>query len=142
MKAEELEVLEKVYLEAREKGRLIGEHRLILAKKFGKRFENAWKAVVEGAVKKYVFEPSGRIVWIVVGRERDYQVLPEVNYCTCEDYYFRVLDGEILLCYHLLAQKLAEALGKYEEIKESDSLYETLTAEWRFIKKEWYTEET
>ena len=114
----------------------------------GKTFEavlappNSVSSFELNLVKKYVFEPSGRIVWIVVGRERDYQVLPEVNYCTCEDYYFRVLDGEILLCYHLLAQKLAEALGKYEEIKESDSLYETLTAEWRFIKKEWYTEET
>ncbi len=141
MKAEELKTLEKICLEAREKGGLTGEHRLTLAKIFGKRFENAWKAVAEGAVKKYVFEPSGRTVWIVVGKERDYQVLPEVNYCTCEDYYFRVLDGEILLCYHILAQKLAEALNRYEQIDESDDLYETLTAEWRFIKREWFKEE-
>lgn len=114
--------------------------RVKLLKRFGKRFENAWKALLEGAVKKYVFEPSGRIVWIVVGKERDYQLLPEVAYCTCDDYYFRVLDGEALLCYHLIAQRLAEALNRYEEFRESDELYDSLMAEWRYLKKEWFEE--
>ena len=140
MKAED-EVLAEACREAREKGVLPKPLRAKLLQRFGKRFENAWKALVEKAVKKYVFQPSGRIVWIVVGKERDYQVLPEVGYCTCDDYYFRVLDGEALLCYHLIAQRLAEALGSYELVEAEDEIYETLMAEWRYVRREWFEEE-
>jgi predicted nucleic acid-binding Zn finger protein len=82
-------------------------------------------------VKRYVFEPSGRVVWVVVGRESEYQVLPESGYCDCSDFYFRVVDGEAGLCYHLMAQRLAEALVEYEEIREEDEFYEPLMEEWR-----------
>ncbi|RLI15126.1 MAG: hypothetical protein DRO43_02165 [Candidatus Hecatellales archaeon] len=122
--------------EASEKGALSSRYMNLLAQRFGKRFENAWKAVTEGAVKKYVFQPSGRVIWIVVGKERDYQVLPEVDYCTCDDYYYRVLDGEALLCYHLIAQRLAEALNRYELVETEENLYETFMSEWRLIRKE------
>lgn len=132
------ELLAKACREALERGSLSNHHKKLLTQRFGKRFENAWKAVVERAVKKYVFQPSGRVVWVVVGKERDYQILPEVSYCTCDDYYYRVLDGETLLCYHLIAQRLAEALNSYELIEDDDNLYEILMAEWRHIKKEWF----
>ncbi|WP_309491970.1 hypothetical protein [Candidatus Hecatella orcuttiae] len=102
---------------------------------FGKRGENALKALEDGAVKKYIFEPSGRVVWVVVGKERDYQVLPSVNYCSCDDFYFRVLDGETSLCYHVIAQKISELLGRFEVIVDSDEIYEALMEEWRQIKK-------
>jgi predicted nucleic acid-binding Zn finger protein len=82
-------------------------------------------------VKKYVFGPSGRVVWVVVGRESEYQVLPESGYCDCSDFYFRVVDGEVGLCYHLMAQRLAEVLEEYEEIREEDEFYEPLMEEWR-----------
>ncbi|RLI26129.1 MAG: hypothetical protein DRO52_03025 [Candidatus Hecatellales archaeon] len=135
------ELLAKACLEAGREGKLPEGLRRLLAQRFGRRFENAWKAVVEGAVKKYVFQPSGRIVWIVVGKERDYQLLPEVGYCTCDDYYYRVLDGEALLCYHLIAQRLAESLNRYELVEAEDYLYERLMEEWRHLKKEWFEEE-
>ena len=82
-------------------------------------------------MKKYVFEPSGRVVWIIVGRESEYQVLPESGYCDCSDFYFRVVDGEAGLCYHLMAQRLADALEEYEETREGDEFYEPLMEEWR-----------
>ena len=131
----EEQVLEEVCGRVRVKG--LGEReKEVLLKTFGKRFENALKALEDGAVKKYVFEPSGRVVWIVVGKEKDYQIIPTVNYCSCDDFYFRVIGGDIPLCYHIIAQKLAESLNKYELITESDSLFETLMREWRFIRKE------
>ena len=107
---------------------------LRLSKIFGKRFDNAYKALKEGRVKKYCFKPSGRIVWIVVGKERDYEVIPEVDFCMCDDFYFRVIDHEVYLCYHLIAQKLADALGEYEEIEASDQIYGTLMEEWRTVR--------
>jgi hypothetical protein len=35
------------------------------------------------------------------------------------------------LCYHLIAQKIANALGWYETIEERDELYDSLMAEWK-----------
>ncbi|RLI04508.1 hypothetical protein DRO26_04460 [Candidatus Bathyarchaeota archaeon] len=135
MKKEE-SLIEEVYHKIKETGKIDENIKHSLLKVFGKRFENALKALEEGAVKKYVFEPSGRVVWIVVGKERDYQIIPSVNYCSCDDFYFRVLDGGTCVCYHVLAQKLAEALNRYELITESDSFYDLLMKEWRFIREE------
>lgn len=102
-----------------------------LRSSLGDRFDKAWGLVERRRVKRYVFEPSGRVVWVVVGRESEYQVLPESGYCDCSDFYFRVVNGETGLCYHLMAQRLAEALVEYEEIREEDEFYEPLMEEWR-----------
>jgi predicted nucleic acid-binding Zn finger protein len=92
----------------------------------GSRFDNALKIVEQNKVKLYVFDPSGRRVWIVVGKSQDYQILPNAEFCACDDYYFKVIGGKAPLCYHLIAQKLAEALGKFNLIRESDEKYEII----------------
>ena len=84
-------------------------------------------------IKKYIFKPSGRIAWIVIGKEREYLVMPAADFCTCDDFYFRVMDREVHLCYHLIAQKLAEALMWYDLINERDELYTSLMEEWRKV---------
>jgi len=132
----EPQLIDSVCSKLRQTGRIPEGEREHLSKVFGKRFENALKALEEGCVKKYVFEPSGRVVWIVVGKEKDYQVIPTTNYCSCDDFYYRVVDGDTSLCYHTIAQKLSEALNKYELITDSDMLYEVFMREWRFVKKE------
>jgi predicted nucleic acid-binding Zn finger protein len=98
---------------------------------FGQRFTKAWKTVEGKRVKKYVFKPSKRVVWIVVGKGRDYLIIPAADFCTCDDFYFRVMDRQIHLCYHLIAQKLAETLESYDLYEEEDKLYEVLMKEWR-----------
>jgi predicted nucleic acid-binding Zn finger protein len=35
------------------------------------------------------------------------------------------------LCYHLIAQKIANVLDWYEHVEEHDELYETLVKEWK-----------
>ncbi len=126
-------LLKSVCEEAQGRG-VISENRLsMLSRALGKRFENAYKAIEEGRVKKYVFNPSRRVVWIVVGRERDYQIIPESSFCTCDDFYFQVIDQKAILCYHLIAQTLAEALDRYETLDDSDDLYEPLMREWRAV---------
>ncbi|MFX1318288.1 MAG: hypothetical protein ACFE9D_03230 [Promethearchaeota archaeon] len=102
----------------------------------GDRFWKALQAVANDLVKKYVFEPSGREAWVVVGKSRDYRVLSEV-YCDCEDFYINVIVKRTAdLCYHILAQILAKALSKYSEIRIDDMRYNTLREEWeRLLEK-------
>jgi predicted nucleic acid-binding Zn finger protein len=128
---EEKKALREASEEARMLGRVSEERTTQLRSVFGDRFERALRLVEEKRVKKYLFEPSGRIIWIVVGKEKEYQILPRAGYCPCDDFYFRVINGETGLCYHLIAQCLAEALGIFEEVREGDEFYEPLMAEWR-----------
>jgi len=127
----EIDTLNDICREAKAENRLSGKNLTVLYELFGQRFSKALNALKENRVKKYVFEPSGRKVWIVIGRERDYLIMPAAEFCMCDDFYFRVLDKKIHLCYHLIAQKIARNLAWYETIEESDKLYESLMNEWK-----------
>ena len=127
----EIETLTAICREAKTHGKLSGKNLNDLYDLFGQRFTKALGTLKENRVKKYVFKPSGRVVWIVIGRERDYLIMPEAEFCTCDDFYFRVLDKKIHLCYHLIAQKIALNLDWYEKLEESDELYKALMAEWK-----------
>jgi predicted nucleic acid-binding Zn finger protein len=129
----EIKVLERVCKEAKTGGELTEDHLAQLAEAFGSRFTKAWETLKEKRVKKYVFSPSGRIVWIVVGREREYQIMPEAGFCSCDDFYFRVMDREAQICYHLIAQKIADTLELYDKIEEEDRLYDCLMEEWKKV---------
>jgi len=129
----EIKVLEQVCEEAKTNGEVTGNHLTQLSEALGSRFTKAWDTIKEERVKKYVFSPSGRIVWIVVGREREYQIMPAAAFCSCDDFYFRVMDREANICYHLIAQKIAEALERYDKVEEEDRLYECLMEEWKKV---------
>jgi predicted nucleic acid-binding Zn finger protein len=127
----EIDILNKICRTAKTEGKLSGKNLTALYDLFGQRFTKALDALKENRVKKYTFKPSSRTVWIVIGRERDYLIMPEAEFCTCDDFYFRVLDKKVHLCYHLIAQKIARNLGWYETIEENDEPYETLMSEWK-----------
>lgn len=130
-KNSELDVLNTVCKEAKAEGKLTGRNLTKLYDMFDQRFVRAFEALKEERVKKYVFKPSRRVVWIVVGKERDYLIMPEAEFCPCDDFYFRVLDKKVHMCYHLIAQKIANALEWYETIEEEDKLYDSLMEEWK-----------
>jgi predicted nucleic acid-binding Zn finger protein len=123
-------VLEHVSQELRRTHVLTEEQKETLSKVFEKRLPPALALVDARNVSSYRFKPSGRTIWIVKGRRGDYQVMPESMFCTCDDYYFRVMDNKKQLCYHLVAQQLAEALGKFESSEMADSSYAEATAQW------------
>ncbi|RLI08344.1 hypothetical protein DRO42_06530 [Candidatus Bathyarchaeota archaeon] len=131
MASEERRILESVCDAARSARRLTRAQWERLRSAFGDRFEKAWRLVEERRVKLYVFEPSGRTAWIVVGRGGEYQILPASGYCSCNDFYYRVVDGGAGVCYHLIGQRLADALGAYDEVHEGDEFFDALMAEWR-----------
>ena len=129
----EIKMLENICEEAKNKGRITDKHLTQLSEALGSRFTKAWETLKEERVKKYVFSPSGRIVWIVVGREREYLILSAAGFCSCDDFYFRVMDREAHLCYHLIAQKIADALELYDKVEGDDSLYDVLMKEWNKV---------
>ena len=129
----ETETLNAICREAKAVGKLSGENITQLYELFGARFSKALDAVKEGRVKKYTFKPSSRVIWIVVGRERDYLIMPEAEFCTCDDFYFRVLDKKVHMCYHLLTQKLSQNLGWFDSIEEHDDCYDMLMKEWKKV---------
>ena len=132
-KASETEVLEHVCKEAKMKKRVLKTNLSRLSIVFGSRFTKAWESLNNRRIKKYAFKPSGRVVWIVVGKEREYLVMPAADFCSCDDFYFRAMNRKIHLCYHLIAQKLAEALEAYDLVEENDQLYDSLIEEWKKV---------
>ncbi len=127
----EIETLNAICRQAKTEGKLSGTNLTDLYELFGQRFTKALDALKEGRVKKYTFKPSGKIVWIVVGRERDYLIMPEAEFCTCDDFYFRVLDKKVHMCYHLLTQKIAQNLSWFETIDADDESFNMLMNEWK-----------
>ncbi len=124
-------VLEQVLGEVRTRRELSRFNWKRLMDAFGDRFTRAWGMVTENRVKRYVFRPSGREVWIAVGNNAEYMIYPYAGYCSCSDFYFRVLDEEVAVCYHVLAQRLAEALRHYDTVHEEDEAYHTLMDIWK-----------
>ena len=102
-----------------------------MEKSFGERFQKAFTLVRNGAVKCYLFKPSGRVIWEVTGRKSSYQVMPHTDFCSCDDYYFRVMNSKKQLCYHIIAQRIALALNEFEKEDHHDLDYGKVTKKWR-----------
>jgi len=99
--------------------------------KYGKRFVRALQAAEENKVAKYQFQPSNTATWIVRGRGRHYMVIPKI-YCTCRSFYQDVvISREIKMCYHILAQQIAEIRNLYNNIDSSDAERRKMYVEWR-----------
>jgi predicted nucleic acid-binding Zn finger protein len=131
MALREQRVLQQVIRELRTEKELSRSNWQRLRDVFGKRFLQAWDLVVNRRIKKYIFRPSEREVWIAIGNSGEYLIYPHASYCSCSDFYFRVLDEEVAFCYHLLAQKLAEALEYFDTILEEDDVYRELMDIWK-----------
>lgn len=83
--------------------------------------EKAAGALAAGSVKLHLFQPSGRRLWTVVGKEGEYWVDPELVFCSCKDYYFVTLSGGAP-CYHIESVKKAIQEG-VEALEFSDGDY-------------------
>lgn len=93
-----------------------------------RRKQRAEKVVEDLGVKLHRFEPSGREIWTVVGREGDFLVEDHASetgesYCSCDDFHFRVLGGTVSECYHLIALREARKRKQFSRIVFSDDEY-------------------
>ena len=55
--------------------------------------------------------------------------MPEIDYCSCYDFYFQFDHGHV--CYHIIAQKLAEAICTFDKFEDDDQLFSVLIKEWK-----------
>ena len=99
------------------KGKLAG------FEKYGTKLDRAIDTVLAGGVKESRFLPSGRKVITVVGRLGDEFIDPEKPYCSCSNFYFRVLGGREETCYHLISYRVAVMTGKVDVTEFSDEEY-------------------
>ncbi len=129
----EVNLLREISQELRRTHLLTESQKQVLSKVFEKRLPQALAIVESGKVAIYRFRPSGRTLWIVKGRKGEYQVMPDSMFCTCDDYYFRVMDKKKQLCYHLVAQQIAEGIGKFAMSELADSKYSEVTSRWNAL---------
>jgi predicted nucleic acid-binding Zn finger protein len=121
--------------ELKSTGKLSEHLKDALLQTFGDRFTNGWELANSRKVRRYEFKPSERVVWAVQGRKGEYQVMPDIPFCYCDDYYFRVMDKKRGLCYHIIAQRVAETLNQFVKISKKDIQYSTITRRWRAEEK-------
>ena len=126
----ELRTIDKICSEIRVSKKIDGKLRAKLLAYFAGRFENALSLIQKKRIRKYRFSPSGRVIWAVKGRKAEYQVIPESNFCSCDDYYFRVIDRKRQLCYHIIAQRLADVMERYILEELPDSAYGRIADRW------------
>ena len=114
-----------------EKDELLQSDIEFFKRRYGKKFVRALKAAEDGKVVKYMFSPSDSSTWIVRGRKREYMVIPDI-YCTCRSFYQEVvISRDTNICYHLLAQRIAELRGLHETREATDQDRRQMYIEWR-----------
>jgi predicted nucleic acid-binding Zn finger protein len=79
-------------------------------------------ALASGSVKQMFFLPSGKRLWIVVGKDNEYWTDPDLGFCSCKDFYFTTLSGGDE-CYHLKSVRKAIEENRFTTVEFSDSEY-------------------
>jgi predicted nucleic acid-binding Zn finger protein len=79
-------------------------------------------AVSSGSVKQMLFLPSGKKLWIVVGKDNEYWADPELGFCSCKDFYFTTLSGGDE-CYHLKSVRKAAEENRFTKMEFADREY-------------------
>jgi predicted nucleic acid-binding Zn finger protein len=101
-----------------------------LYKSLGTRFNKAIKIIKEKKLYKLT-SLEKMAFWVIIGSNKDYVVLSNAHYCSCDDYYFAVISGKAKGCKHLLAQKLGERLYDYQVIKLNEIQVHDFHVLWR-----------
>lgn len=78
--------------------------------------------VRSGSVKQMLFLPSGKKLWVVIGRDNEYWTDPELGFCSCKDFYFTTLSGG-QDCYHLKSVRKTIQQRGFAAIEFDDSDY-------------------
>ena len=118
----------KIYKKVKEKGIIDEELIKYLDSIFSDKASNILEVLSRG-FKKYVYIPSNRTVWAVMGkaREIEYLIYPR-TYCSCYNFYNQILQDKkdkIVFCKHILAQILSDGLNNYQKIELDDSEFNT-----------------
>jgi predicted nucleic acid-binding Zn finger protein len=78
--------------------------------------------VSSGCVKRMLCLPSGKKLWVVIGKDNEYWIDPELGFCSCKDFYFATLSGG-QDCYHLKSVRKAMQQKRFTTTEFDDSYY-------------------
>ena len=79
--------------------------------------------ILKRNITKYVYKPSNRIVWTVIGENDEYFIYPKI-YCSCIDFYKNVIiKRKRQFCKHLIAQTIGEALDIFNTTEFNDNKF-------------------
>ncbi len=85
--------------------------------------------IVNRGIVKYIFNPSNRIVWVVRGNEKEYLIYPRL-FCSCKSFYKSVVsEKRNVVCKHIIAQLISEALQTYQTKEAKDEEFKALLKE-------------
>ena len=90
---------------------------------YGRKFDRALATVLAGGVKESRFLPSGRRIVTVVGKLGEEFIDPQKPYCSCSNFFFKVMRGKEETCYHLLSYTIASRSGNVDVVEFSDEEY-------------------
>jgi len=79
-------------------------------------------AVMSRSIKQLVFRPSGKTLWIVIGKDNEHWTDPELGFCSCKHFYFKTLSGGHD-CYHLQSVRKAIQEKRYTIVEFADNEY-------------------
>ncbi len=72
------------------------------------------------AIKVHLFRPSVRRIYTIVGKDKEHWAAPDLNFCSCKNYYYKSLSSGIP-CYHLEAvQSMKEEEFTLLEFKDDE----------------------
>jgi len=113
------ELLFSIYESIKKKSKIDNEYIEFLEKLFPNRSEKILEVVNRG-ITRYVYKPSNRIIWTVMGQEEEHLIYPKL-YCSCKSFYKEVvINRSKKSCKHIIAQVISEALNKYHEVELED----------------------
>jgi len=122
------DLLSEVYLKMKEKGDIDDEFVNYLESIYPDKSSEILQSLKRG-ITKYIFKPSNRIIWTAIGENDEYLIYPKI-YCSCIDFYNRVvIKRKKVVCKHLIAQTISDALNNFKEKKLDDRNYNTFIKE-------------
>jgi len=122
------DLLSEIYLKMKEKGDIDDEFVNYLESIYPDKSSEILQSLKRG-ITKYIFKPSNRIIWTAIGENDEYLIYPKI-YCSCIDFYNRVvIKRKKVVCKHLIAQTISDALNNFKEKKLDDRNYNTFIKE-------------
>lgn len=122
------DLLSEIYLKLKEKGDIDDEFVNYLESIYPDKSSEILQSLKRG-ITKYIFKPSNRIIWTAIGENDEYLIYPKI-YCSCIDFYNRVvIKRKKVVCKHLIAQTISDALNNFKEKKLDDRNYNTFIKE-------------
>jgi len=126
------DLLLKLFEEAKKKKMLDDEFISFLESIFPEKSIDVIESLKRG-ITKYIYEPSNRIAWTVMGTNQEHLIYPKL-FCSCQDFYKNVVvNKKRNYCKHILAQIISEGLKNYKEVKLEESKFKELVKDLKLV---------